>query len=288
MSDASSSTANAEMRRYWNEVAGPRWVGRQALQEARNVEMLRLLLAAAAPQPGEQVLDIGCGTGVTTEPFARAVQPGGRITAVDIAQPMLDAARARIDKAGLDNVSLILADAQVHAFPPATFDLVTSRCGVMFFADPTAAFKNIGGALKPRARLCMAVWATMAENTHWKIPFDIAVRHLGPPATGTPHTPGPHVFGDRDYLHSCLAGGGFADIRIDQRDFHIHCENTAVAAEHVALFGAVQRLMDQKGADELTRHRIVEQTEKAFAAYRTPEGVRLPATCLLVSATRPN
>src|SRR5579872_1322984 len=156
MSEAGGA-ANAEMRRYWNEVAGPRWVGRQALQEARNVEMLQLLLAAAAPQPGEQVLDIGCGTGVTTEPFARAVAPGGRVTAVDISQPMLDAARARIDKAGLDNVTLILADAQVHEFPKNSFDLVTSRCGVMFFADPTAAFRNLCGALKPSARLCIAV-----------------------------------------------------------------------------------------------------------------------------------
>src|SRR5207244_932358 len=140
---AAEGSANAAMRRYWNEVAGPRWVGRQALQEARNVEMLRLLLEAARPQPGERVLDVGCGTGVTTEPYARAVGPAGHVTGVDISQPMLDAARARIEGAGLANVALLLADAQVHPFPPASFDLVTSRCGVMFFADPTAAFGNL-------------------------------------------------------------------------------------------------------------------------------------------------
>jgi SAM-dependent methyltransferase len=283
----STDTANAAMRRYWNEVAGPRWVGRQAMQEARNVEMLRLLLEAARPQPGERVLDIGCGTGVTTEPYARAVGPGGHVTGVDISQPMLDAARARIDQAGLANVALLLADAQVHPFPPASFDLVTSRCGVMFFADPTAAFRNLLAALKPRSRLCIAVWATMAENTHWKIPFDIAVRRLGPPAPVSPHAPGPHVFGDRDYLRQCLAGGGFADIGIAAKDFHIHGETTAVAAEHVALFGAVQRLMDEKQADDAARQAIVKETEAAFAAYRTPEGVRLPATFLLVTAKRP-
>jgi SAM-dependent methyltransferase len=280
--------ANAEMRRYWNEVAGPRWVGRQALQEARNVEMLAMLLEAARPQPGEQVLDIGCGTGVTTEPYAQAVAPGGHVTAVDISQPMLDAARRRMEERGIGNVTLLLGDAQVHPFPPASFDLVTSRCGVMFFADPTAAFRNLLGAVKPGARLCMAVWAALAENTHWRIPFEIAVRRLGPPAPTSPRAPGPHVFGDRAFLRDVLSGAGFGDIRVEPRDFHIHADTPATAAEHVAMFGAVQRLMDEKGADAAARQAIVAETETAFAAFAGAGGVRLPATFLLVQARRAN
>lgn len=282
------AVANAEMGRYWNEVAGPRWVGRQAAQEARNVEMLALLLAAAQAKPGEHVLDIGCGTGVTTQPYAEAVGPSGHVTAVDIAQPMLDAARQRIDAAGLGNVTLLLADAQVHPFPPGAFDLLTSRLGVMFFADPVAAFSNLIRALRPGSgRLCMAVWAPLAENVHWQIPLDIAVRHLGPPAAQPAHTPGPHAFGDRDYLHGILRAAGFADIAIEAKHFHIRGENAAGMAEHVGLFGAVQRLMDAKGADEATRRAIVKDTETAFAAYATPDGVRLPAAFLLVTGRRP-
>ncbi len=289
MSDASNTPepANAAMRRYWNEVAGPRWVGRQALQEARNVEMLAMLLEAARPLPGEHVLDVGCGTGVTTEPYARAVMPGGDVTGVDISQPMLDAARQRMAERGIANVTLLLADAQVHPFPPATFDLLTSRCGLMFFADPTAAFGNLLAALKPGGRLCAAVWAALAENTHWKIPFEIAVRRLGPPAPTPPDAPGPHVFGNRDYLRRVLEGAGFADIAIQPRDFGIHGETAAVLAEHVGMFGAVQRLMDEKGADAATRQAIVKETEAAFAAYAGQGGVRLPATFLLVRGRRP-
>lgn len=288
MSDGGNmaDAANAAMRRYWNEVAGPRWVGRQGMQEARNVEMLAILLDAARPLPGEQVLDVGCGTGVTTEPCARAVLPGGHVTGVDISQPMLDAARRRMAERGIGNVTLLLADAQVHAFPPAAFDLLTSRCGLMFFADPTAAFKNLFAALKPGGRLCAAVWANLAENTHWKIPFEIAVRHLGPPAPSPPHAPGPHVFGDRDYLRAVLTGAGFADAAIEPRQFHLHGENAAVLAEHVGMFGAVQRLMDEKGADAAARQAIIKETEAAFAAFAGDGGVRLPATFLLIRGRR--
>lgn len=286
MSDSTAESANATMRRYWNEVAGPRWVGRQEMQEARNVEMLAILLEEARPKPGEQVLDVGCGTGVTTEPYAKAVAPDGHVTGVDISQPMLDAARRRMQERGIANVTLLLADAQVHAFPRAAFDLLTSRCGLMFFADPTAAFRNLLAALKPGGRLCAAVWANLAENTHWKIPFDIAVRHLGAPAPAPPHAPGPHVFGDRDYLRAVLDGAGFADIAIEERQFHLHGENAAVLAEHVGMFGAVQRLMDEKGADAATRAAIIKETEAAFAAFAGDGGVRLPATFLLIRGRR--
>ncbi|MGH6679728.1 MAG: class I SAM-dependent methyltransferase [Bradyrhizobium sp.] len=278
---------NVAMGRYWNEVAGPRWVGRQAAQEVRNAEMLEMPLAAAQAKPGERVLDIGCGTGVTTLPYARAVGPAGHVTGADISRPMLDAAQKRIAAAGVENVTLLLADAQIHAFPPASFDLLTSRMGVMFFADPVAAFRNLIAALKPGGRLCMAVWATLAENVHWQIPLAIAVRHLGPPAPQPPHTPGPHAFGDRDYLRGILAAARFADIAIEPRDFHIRGDTPAAMAEHVGMFGAVQRLMGVKAADDATRRAITEETESAFSGYSTGDGVRLPATFLLVSARRP-
>ena len=289
MSDAAgpADIANAAMRRYWNEVAGPRWVGRQAAQEARNVEMLEQLLRAAATVPGERVLDIGCGTGVTTVPFAEAVGPSGHVTGVDISQPMLDAARHRVAEQGLGNVTLLLADAQVHEFPAAAFDLVTSRLGVMFFADPLAAFRNLARALKPGGRLCMAVWASIAENTHWRIPHEIAVRRLGSPAPQPPHAPGPHAFSDREYLRGILGGAGFANIAIEPRHFHVHGETPAAMAEHVALFGAVQRLMDEKAADAAARQAIVDDTEAALAPFVTRDGVRVPATFLLVSGRRP-
>lgn len=278
---------NAAMGRYWNEIAGPRWVQRQAIQEARNVEMLEQLLAATKAEPGERVLDIGCGTGVTTEPFARAVGPTGHVTAADISQPMLDAARQRISASGLANVTLLLADAQVHEFPAGAFDLVTSRLGVMFFADPVAAFRNLHKALRPGGRLCMAVWATVAESTHQHLPLEIAIRRLGPPAPQSPHAPGPNAYGDRDYLRGILDSAGYAGVGIEPRKFLVNGgDNAESAAEHAGQFGAVQRLMDEKGADATMRRAIIRDIAAAFAPYQTTDGLRFPATFLLVEARR--
>ena len=283
-----TDTANAAMRRYWNEVAGPRWVGLGGAQEARNVEVARILLEAAAAVPGERVLDIGCGTGATLIPFAAAVGPQGHATGIDIAAPMLARARERVAEQGLTNVTLLQADAQVHDFAPASFDLVTSRFGVMFFADPTAAFRNLCGALRPGGRLCMAVWAAVAENVHRRIPVEIAVRRLGPPSPQPPHAPDAQVFADRDYFRSVLTAAGFADIAIEPKRFHVVGASVSGMADNVVLFGAIQRLLDEKQADAATRQAIVKETEAAFAAYAAPNGeVRLPGTFLLATARRP-
>ena len=108
------------------------------------------LRAAADVQPSDRVLDIGCGTGLTTREAARAAVDGN-VLGVDVSAPMLEWARRLSDEEGLDNIAYEEADAQTYPFPPEHFDLCISRCGTMFFADPVAAFTNIGHALRPRA-----------------------------------------------------------------------------------------------------------------------------------------
>ncbi|HTZ36912.1 MAG TPA: class I SAM-dependent methyltransferase [Stellaceae bacterium] len=277
-------TANEAMGRYWNEVAGPRWVGRAGLQEARNAEVARLLQEAAAPRPGERVLDIGCGTGATAIPFAAAVGARGHVTGIDIAEPMLDEARRNIAAAGIGNVTLVRADAQVHRFPADSFDLLISRFGVMFFADPVAAFANLRGGLRAGGRLCLAVWAAMAQNPHLRIPFEIAVRHLGPPAPADPRAPGPMAFADPDYLRAILDKAGFTAIDIAAQAFRIVGESARGEAEHAALFGPTLRLFEEKDAPEAVRQAVVAETAAAYAPFMTADGMRLPGTILVAKA----
>src|SRR6516164_6245045 len=192
--------ANDAQRRYWNEVAGPRWVAGQGFRERRNQESLALLLDRLHLAGGEHVLEIGCGTGAVTLPLAQAVGERGRVVAVDISEPMLGVARQRVAESGMHNVTLLQGDAQVFALERAAFDVATSRMGIMFFADPVAAFSNIAGALKPDGRLVFACWAPLAENRHWLISYHIAARHLGPPATTPEHEVRPLSFGNPDYV----------------------------------------------------------------------------------------
>jgi SAM-dependent methyltransferase len=279
--------ANAAMRRYWNTVAGPRWVATPGFRERRNQESLALLLAHLRLTGGESVLEIGCGTGALTLPLAEAVGEHGRVVAVDISEPMLGAARQKVGERGLRNVTLLSADAQVFAFEPGAFDLATSRMGVMFFADPAAAFRNIKGGLKPGGRLVFACWAPLAENRHWLISYDVALRHLGPPAPPPAHEPGPLAFGDPDYIRGVLTTAGFAEIAVERAHPTIICGSPEEEARQAVMMGPTARLLEAKRPDETTRQTIAREIEAAFATEGSAGPIRLPATIFLVAARRP-
>jgi SAM-dependent methyltransferase len=279
--------ANAAQRCYWNTVAGPRWVATPGFRERRNQESTALLLARLGLTGGENVLEIGCGTGALTLPLAAAVGDHGRIVAVDISEPMLGVARQRVEERGLHNVNLLLGDAQVFEFEPAAFDLATSRMGVMFFANPTAAFRNIGGALKPGGRLTFACWAQLEENRHWLISYEIALRHLGPPAPQPANAPSPLAFADPDYIRGFLAGAGFAQVTVERAHPTIICGSPEEEAQQALMMGPTARLIEEKKPAELTRQTIAREIEAAFAAEASSGPIRLPATIFVVAARRP-
>jgi SAM-dependent methyltransferase len=279
--------ANAAQRRYWNTVAGPRWIASPGFRERRNEESTKLLLARLGLTGAENVLEIGCGTGALTAPVAEVIGVHGRLGAGDISEPMLGAARQRVAERGLRNVTLLHGDAQVFEFEPAAFDLATSRMGVMFFADPVAAFRNIGGALKLGGRLVFACWAPLAENRHWLISYDIALRHLGPPAPGPAHEPSPLAFADPDYIRGILSAAGFAAITVERAHPTIIGGSPEEEARQALLMGPTARLIEQKHPDEPTRQTIAREIEAAFTAEARTGPIRLPATIFLVAARRP-
>ena len=278
--------ANAAQRRYWNTVAGPRWVATPGFRERRNQESTALLLRRLGLASGESVLEIGCGTGALTVPLATEVGERGRVIAVDISEPMLGAARQRVGEHGLRNVTLLHGDAQVFDFEPAAFDLATSRMGIMFFADPVAAFRNIGGALKPSGRLVFACWAPLEENQHWLISYEIALRHLGPPAPPPAHEPGPLAFGNPDYIRHVLATAGFAEITVERAHPTIIGGSPEEEARQALRMGPTARLLEERKPSEATRQAIAHEIEAAFVAEASPGPIRLPATIFLVAARR--
>src|SRR4051794_23579259 len=137
------------------------------------------LRAAYGIRPGDEVLDIGCGTGLTTREAARAAAPG-RVVGVDVSERMLQRAGHVTAAEGLDNVHYELGDAAVHRLEPGRFDVAISRFGTMFFADPGAAFANIAGALRPEARLVLLVWQRHQDNA-WARAIDAALGDAAQP-----------------------------------------------------------------------------------------------------------
>jgi SAM-dependent methyltransferase len=282
-----SDGASAEQRRYWNAVAGPRRVQHHEFIERRNSGVDKLLLARAAPAAGERVLEVGCGTGATLFALAAAVGPRGRVVGIDISEPMLSFARRRAAEGGLANVSLVLGDAQTYGFEAGPFDLVVSRFGVMFFADPVAAFANICGAARPGGRLAFACWASMNENRHWLVPYEIAVARLGPPAPEPANAPGPMSLADPARTEAILARAGFADIEIRREPIEIAGGTPEEEVEHVFQMGPTARLIEQKNPAEPVLGTLRREIRDGFAPHVTGGVVRLPGTILLVMARRP-
>jgi len=175
----------------------------------------------------------------------------------------------------------------VFALEPASFDVATSRMGVMFFADPAAAFRNIGGALKSSGRLVFACWGPLAENRHWLISHDIAQRHLGPPAPQPAHEPSPLAFADPDYIRGVLAAAGFADVSVERAHPMIICGSPEEEARQALAMGPTARLIEEKKPDAATRQMIAREIEAAFAAEAGSDQMRLPATIFLVAARHP-
>ena len=281
-----ASTTNDAQREYWNNVAGPRWVGLAGYVEKRVERVNDLLLARSAVRPGEKVLEVGCGTGAATVPLAEAVGETGEVVGIDISEPMLTAARQRISQRDRRNISLLHGDAQVYSFPPDRYDLIASRFGVMFFADPVMAFRNLLGATRPGGRLCFACWAPLEENRHWLIPYGVALRHLGAPAPKPPRAPGPLAFSEPDYVLSVLEGAGYEGIEIRRETPDIIAARPSEEAEHACLMGPSGRLIEEKKPQESVRELIKQEMIEAFAAHAKGGEMVLPSTIFLVTARR--
>jgi SAM-dependent methyltransferase len=272
---------NADQIAYWNGAGGQRWADRQPVQDILLQPVADILIDRARIKAGERVLDVGCGSGSTTFAFARAVGPSGHVMGIDISGPMLARAREVTPKGA--PVEFVLADATVHSFTPENFDLLASRFGVMFFADPAAAFGNIRKALKPGGRLVFVCWRAPTENVWAFAPLMAARPFLPEQPPADPYAPGPFAFADSARLKGILESAGFKNVAIDKLDTVMHMAHTAADAARFSLtIGPLSRAAAE--LDDATRAKIVEKVTAALKPYETAAGVTPPAACWLVSA----
>ncbi len=207
---------NSTQIEFWNGETGRNWVTHDALMEAMLRPLGESVMDTLAPQPGEHVLDIGCGCGHTSVNLAQRVGVEGSVTGIDISAPMLAVASHLAAEHSIDNTSIqfVEADAQTHAFEPERYDAVFSRFGVMFFEDPAAAFANIRSALRASGRLAFCCWQPRAVNPFMTVPAMAALELLPAPPEVPPRTPGPFAFEEADYVTDVLTKAGFESVAV--------------------------------------------------------------------------
>jgi SAM-dependent methyltransferase len=269
-----------EQARLWNGAGGRAWVDAQEVLDQMFKPFEDLLVDAVSARSRNRVLDVGCGTGATTLAVARRLGGKGRCIGIDISKPMVAAARARAERERLP-AHFICANAQLHAFEPASVDMIVSRFGVMFFGDPVQAFANLRHAASDDADLTFAAWRSAAEN-----PFMTAAEHAAAPLLPAqparqPDAPGQFAFGNRERVHSILNESGWREI--DIRPVDVDCalpENELV--RYLTQFGPVGRALQE--ADDRTRADVIQAVRPAFDAYVRGGDVRFTAACWMVGA----
>jgi SAM-dependent methyltransferase len=275
---------NRDQAEHWEALA-PTWV-----ELAERMELMAgppglMAMDRLDPQPGERIVDLGCGTGATTVALARRVGEHGAVVGVDIAAEMLIAAGRRAAEQGLDNVSFVHADVQSQDLGSGKYHGAFSRLGVMFFSDPVAAFANVRRALHPGGRLSFVCWQGGLEN-EWMLVPGMAVMT----ATGValplpePGQPGPFSLSDPDRVRAVLGAAGFANVDIlPHNDLVIapEAEVPDLARSSLRVGAAREALKD---ADEVTRQKAYEAVVEALNKKAGGGELRLTRGVLLVRA----
>jgi SAM-dependent methyltransferase len=280
--------ANSEQRSYWNQQVGPVWVAYQERLDRQIGPHGERALAALAAKPGERILDLGCGCGDSSLSLAERVAPSGQVLGLDLSEPMLVRARERAAAAGLANVSFRAADAQTAALEPASFDAAFSRFGVMFFADPVAAFGNVWGTLRPGGRLAFVCWRPVAENDWVLVPMAAAAPHLPLPPPAAPDAPGPFSFGAAERVRRILEAAGFEAIRIEPAELPMAPGGGDLdeAADTFLEVGPVASALRAMKADDSLREKVRLAVRASFEPHQRAGRVELGSAIWLVQARR--
>ena len=276
---------NAEQIEYWNDKSGPKWVEHQEMLDTQIGPIGEEAMARAKIQPGERVLDVGCGCGQTSLQLAERVAPRGHVTGVDISGVMLARARERAAAASVSGVEFQLADAQTTSFA-RSFDLVFSRFGVMFFADPVAAFTNLRRALAPRGRLAFACWQQLDRNPWMMVPMGAAAKHVPLPPPPPPGAPGPGSLADPERVARILDQAGFRDVSLEALETKVRVAGGGgvEAATRFLLEGVGPTSQAMREASASAMEAVTRAVQTALEPYLTPRGVELGASVWIVTA----
>lgn len=281
---AEATEPNRDQIEWW-EVDGAHWVVEAERYDSMTRGFCDALLDAASLLPGERVLDIGCGAGITTRLAAQQIQPGGTVLGIDVSPPMLGLARERTARDGIENADYLQADAQVHDLGGGEWDAAISKFGVMFFDDPAAAFTNIAQALRPGGRLAFVAWQGMMLSEWIAAPGIPASAHLGLPDGITPDAPGPYGLADRDRTVGILERAGLTDVHLEDLSLPMRVGDDVDDA--LAFFQSipfVRGLIDDSAPGDVAR--ALDAARQGLEPHAGPGGVVMENNAVWLATAR--
>lgn len=238
------------------------------------------LRAAADIQADDRVLDIGCGAGQTTRQAGAAAHAGSAL-GIDVSSAMIDRARRLTAREGIRNVSFELADVQTHRFASEGFTAAISRFGTMFFADPVAAFANVGSALQAGGRLAQIVWQS-ADQQEWVTAIRQAL--AGDPMPGA-LTGGAFSLAEPSVITRVLTAAGFRSIEItDAPEPVYYGPDAAAARDALNELGMVEYLVADLGPTATARAH--DRLLSLLESHDSGNGVWFDSRAWLVTAQR--
>ena len=281
------SEANIDQKKFWSGKGGDVWVQRQQAMDT----MLRPLGEAALQKlelnEDTNVLDIGCGCGNTTLSIAKKIKPTGRVTGLDISEPMLQRARESAQELSLENTSFQCVDVQTEDIGVNSFNAAFSRFGVMFFEDSIAAFTNINKSLVSGSPLSFVCWQSPIRNP-WQSLFVQEVKKFIDLPAPPPRSPGPFAFMESDYVNSILEDSNFENIEIEGHEADVNMFSGRSLSDSVNDYISINPVVSEmlKDTSNELKQEIVNSAIEVFSPYYSDKGLIFPSSTWLVTAKK--
>ena len=270
---------------FW-ELRSDAWARHADAMEGFASQFGQPALELLGPAPGQHLADVGCGPGLTTIELGERVGSDGTATGVDVAEGMIEAARARASAAGASNVHFSVGDPGTG--PLGSFDAIFSRFGIMFFDHPETALSNLARSIRPGGRFVATVWAELDANPWMFVPTLFGAGPLNADvALPGRDEPGPFRMADPQRTASMLRDAGFVDVDITRHEHEWSIERSNAGASFAELLAVGPLGAAWARADERTRTASINAVRDGCADFQHGNSFRLPAAAYVVAATVP-
>jgi ubiquinone/menaquinone biosynthesis C-methylase UbiE len=237
------------------------------------------VLACAALNAGERVLDVACGTGLVTFAAASAVGSSGQVLGIDLSDQMVEAASRRAHERKVSNATFARMDAEKLELPDAGFDVVLCALGLMFMPHPELAVREMRRVLRPGGRLVIAVWGERAA-CGWSTLFSIVDAEVT-----TEVCPLFFDMGKPDVLARVCRDEKFEDVEQFRFAAPLNYADDDAACGAAFMGGPVALAWSR--FDAPVRARVRARYVESIAAWREKQGYRVPGEFVVVAASAP-